>query len=438
MNIKQDSSKTEISEASLKKDYALTIIVQFVVLGSVFLVYRLAAKFLGTDGFSGYAMSRRTIALIQPALLMGLGVGIPRFIAYGHGNPDQANPDAYFISALCILIPVVSVLCFFLNLFNETFSFIFFGSSDYSNLILPITSMIIGGVLHSLCYSYLRGKLLMLRANLLQVINIGIIPPTVFFLSDNSLTSVLSATGIIWIIISLVFFLFLPVKFKECGLRKMIPYAKKIFGYSIMRVPGDFAFSALLALPAIVTAHISGMREGGYMAFGITVFNMSGSFFAPISTILLPKASHMIAKKNYEGLKHDLKRMLILAICLTTMGVTVLEVFTTQIIKIYLKNDFRETVMIIKILAIGIIPYVVYILLRSVIDAEYIKPINAINLVAALLFFIIGTSLILLFDIDYYHFYIAGIFTTAIYILGILSLIATCNIFKRNSLCPSS
>ena len=146
MNIRQDSGKTEISDASLKKDYALTIIVQFVVLASVFLVYKLAAEFLGTDGFSGYALSRRTISLIQPALLMGLGVGIPRYIAYGYADPDQRNPYAYFISAFFILALVVCVFCFFLNLFNETFSFIFFGSSDYSDLILPITYMIIGGM----------------------------------------------------------------------------------------------------------------------------------------------------------------------------------------------------------------------------------------------------------------------------------------------------
>ena len=155
-----------------------------------------------------------------------------------------------------------------------------------------------------------------------------------------------------------------------------------------------------------------------------------------ISTILLPKASHMIARANYEGLKYDLKRMLMLAICLTTLGVVILEIFTSQIIEIYLKKDFSETIMIIKIIAIGIVPYVVYILLRSVIDAGYIKAINAINIVAALLFFIIGASLILLFDKNY--IYIVGIFTMAIYVLGILSFIATRNIFKRNNHCQSS
>jgi O-antigen/teichoic acid export membrane protein len=426
----------ELSDASLKKDYALTIIVQFMVLASTFLVYKLAAEFLGADGFSGYALSRRTISLMQPALIMGLGVGIPRYIAYGYADPDQRNPDAYFISALFILAPVVCVLCFFFNLFNETFSLIFFGSSDYSYLILPITYMIIGGILYSSCYSYLRGRLLMLRANLLQVINMGIIPPIVFFLFGKSLASVLSVTGIIWITISLVFFLFLPIRLEACDPRKLIPYAKEIFGYSIMRVPGDFALSALLALPAILTAHISGMREGGYVAFGIVVFNMGGYFFAPISTILLPKASHMIARANYEGLKYDLKRMLMLAICLTTLGVVILEIFTAQIIEIYLKKDFSETIMIIRVIAIGIVPYVVYIILRSVIDAGYIKPINAINIVIAVLFFIMGASLILLFDRNY--IYIVGIFTMAIWVLGALSLIATFHIFKRNNHCQSS
>lgn len=424
------------SDASLKKDYAITLIVQFVVLASGLLVYKLAAEFLGKDGFSGYALSRRAIAFLQPILLMGLGVGIPRFIAYKHASPDHKNPDAYFLSAFLILALVTSVFCFVFNLFNGTFSFLLFGSSNYSYLILPITLMIVGMISHASCYCYYRGRLMMVRANLLQAITLGIIPPTVFFLFGKTLSSVLTVTGIIWIIISSLFFLFMPIRLRDYNLRMLVPYAKEIMSYSIMRVPGDFALSALFALPAILTAHISGVREAGYVAFGIAVLNMSGSFFAPISTILLPKASYMIARANYKGLKYDLKRMLISAICLTALGVVILEIFTDQIIRIYLKENFTETIMIIKIIAIGIIPYVIYIILRSVIDANYVKPINAINIVIAFLFFIISVSLILLFYKNY--IYIVGIFTIAIYVLGMLSLIEIRNIFKRNNHCQSS
>ncbi len=277
---------------------------------------------------------------------------------------------------------------------------------------------------------------MMVRANLLQAIILGIIPPTVFFLFGKTLSSVLTVTGIIWIIISSIFFLFMPIRLRDYNLRMLVPYAKEIMSYSIMRVPGDFALSALFALPAILTAHISGVGEAGYVAFGIAVLNMSSSFFVPISTILLPKASHMIARANYKGLKYDLKRMLISAICLTALGVMILEIFTDQIIGIYLKENFTETIMIIKIIAIGIIPYVIYIILRSVIDANYVKPINAINIVITFLFFIISVSLILLFNKNY--IYIVGIFTIAIYVLGMLSLIEIRNIFKRNNHCQSS
>lgn len=426
----------KFSDASLKKDYALTTIVQFAVLISGFLVYKLAAEFLGTDGFSGYALSRRTIALLQSALLMGLGVGIPRYIAHGYSSKDKKNPDLYFISAIFILAPVVFVFCILLNLFNETFSFLFFGSSNYSYLILSITCMIIGSIFHASCYSYFRGRLMMLRANILQFINIGVIPPAVFFLFGKTLSSILTATGIIWITISLICFIFIPIRLGVWDYRKIIAYAKEILGYSIMRVPGDFALSALLSLPAILTAHIAGTKVGGYVAFGIVVFNMGGYFFAPISTILLPKASHMIARSDYEGLKYDLRRMLILAICLTALGVVILEVFTDQIIEIYLKKNYFETIMIVRVIAIGIVPYVVYILLRSIIDAGYAKPINAINIIIAGLIFLIGSSLILLFEKNY--IYIIVIFTVAACILGMLSLFATRNIFKRNNHCQSS
>ena len=426
----------KISDASLKKDYALTIIVQFVVLASGLLVYKLAAEFFGTDGFSGYALSRRTISLIQPALLMGLGVGIPRYIAYGCAKPDQKNPDAYFISALFILVPVFFIFFIFFNLFNGTFSYIFFGSSDYSYLILPITCMIIGQIFHASCYSYFRGRLMMMRANLLQAINMGIIPPATFFLFGKSLSTVLAVTGIVWIIISSLAFLFMPIKLGACNPRKLVPYAKEIMGYSIMRVPGDFALSALLALPAILTAHMTGVREAGFVAFGTVVFNMGGYFFAPISTILLPKASHMIARANYEGLKYDLKRMLMSAICLTTLGVVILEIFTSQLIEIYLKKNFFETIMIVRVFAIGIVPYVVYIVLRSIIDANYVKPINVINMIVSLLFFITGVLLIVLFKMNY--IYIVGIFVISIYVLGMLSLFVTRTIFRRKSYCQSS
>jgi len=426
----------KISDASLKKDYVLTIIVQFVVLASGLLVYKLAAECFGTDGFSGYALSRRTISLIQPALLMGLGVGIPRYIAYGYSNPDQKNPDAYFISALFILVPVFFIFFIFFNLFNGTFSYIFFGSSNYSYLILPISCMIVGQIFHASCYSYFRGRLMMMRANLLQAINMGIIPPATFFLFGKSLSTVLAVTGIVWIIISSLAFLFMPIKLGACNPGKLVPYAKEIMGYSIMRVPGDFALSALLALPAILTAHMTGVREAGFVAFGTVVFNMGGYFFAPISTILLPKASHMIARANYEGLKYDLKRMLMSAICLTTLGVVILEIFTSQLIEIYLKKNFFETIMIVRVFAIGIVPYVVYIVLRSIIDANYVKPINVINMIVSLLFFITGVLLIVLFKMNY--IYIVGIFVISIYVLGMLSLFVTRTIFRRKSYCQSS
>ena len=116
------------------------------VLASVFLVYKLAAEFLGTDGFSGYALSRRTTSLIQPALLMGFRRGNTKIYCVWICRPRSKKSRCIFHKYLFNTCSDCLFFLLFINLFNETFSFIFFGSSDYSDLVLPITYMIIGGI----------------------------------------------------------------------------------------------------------------------------------------------------------------------------------------------------------------------------------------------------------------------------------------------------
>ena len=66
----------------MKNKYVITFATEFVVLISSLLVYKLAAIVLGNTGFSEYALSRRILSFIQPAVLMGLTVGIPRYMGY--------------------------------------------------------------------------------------------------------------------------------------------------------------------------------------------------------------------------------------------------------------------------------------------------------------------------------------------------------------------
>src|ERR1700730_9978680 len=69
------------------REYLPTFVTEFAVLISQVVAYKLAAYFLGPNGFSEYAVARRTIMLIYPVAMLGLGVGLPRYI----GPADARN-----------------------------------------------------------------------------------------------------------------------------------------------------------------------------------------------------------------------------------------------------------------------------------------------------------------------------------------------------------
>lgn len=371
----------------------ITFITEFFVLVSGILVYKLAASLFGKMGFSEYALSRRAVSFIQPALLLGLGVGIPRYIAYS--TNDKIKSDSYFLAGFLVLLVASAAFFALFNLNSKTVSFLIFGSNGYAFLVYPISLMLFGLVLHALTYSYFRGHIMMIKANMLQIINMGVVPLIVFYISDT-VSALLYYTGMLWIIVSCVF-LFLVFRKIRVSFSKLFERTRELFIYGIQRVPGDFGLAALLSLPAFFTSHIGSVKEAGYVSFGVSVLNMIGAAFAPIGIILLPKASQLIASNSWDILERYTKNILKITVFLTASGVILFEVFAKDILILYLGKELSDIVFMVRILIISAVAYNIYIATRSIIDAIYVKAINTRNIIISLALFVIVTSVALIF-----------------------------------------
>jgi O-antigen/teichoic acid export membrane protein len=425
-NVKKYKASTNLN---MRKKYIITFMAEFLVLVSGILVYKFAAHFLGNVGFSEYALSRRTIALMQPALLMGLGVAIPRYVAYSSGSTTR-NPDFYFVSAVGMLFVVVIGTISLMYLFKRTIAFLIFGSSGYTYLILPLALMLVGIISHIMCYTYFQGKLLMAKANLLQVVNIAIVPLVVFLLAHNT-AKILVFMGGLWLTISMVSFFYILRQLQIPSSKiTILPYAKEIFIYGIQRVPGDFGLAALLSLIAVFTAHTAGVEQAGYVAFGISILSAAASLFAPIGLVLLPHASQMVANLEINKLRNYVKRIFAASMFLTLIGVIVFIIFADVLIKLYLGSSFLKLSSVAKVIAVGIIPYTVFVSMRSVLDSYYLKAVNAKNILISLGFFLVCGGLTLFLSISYKYIVIE--FILSLFVLGALTLIDVKKIFKQN------
>ncbi|HNW90545.1 MAG TPA: hypothetical protein PKN48_12845 [Bacteroidales bacterium] len=395
--------------------YITTYLTEFSLLVAGILIYYFAFNIFSETDFASYSLIRRNLSFFQPVVFLGLAVGITRFVSFNLS--DKVKSGNFFIAGAVMVFISVAFFSSLLYIFKNQIALLLFGDSSFSYLMLPLIVLIAGICIHSLSYAYFRGAMLMYRANLLQFINLFAGNLAAFYLSDN-LTEVIYYTGLIWIITGLVFFIIILFRI-DFQRKSILKAAKELFPYSIYRVPGDVALAALLTVPSLITARYAGIIAAGYIAFGITLMNMAGAAFSPISLLLLPKISNLAANKHYETIFIKAKKTIEITLLISVSAIVIFEIFATQIINIYLKDASPDLIITARIIALGIPGYAIYIVLRSVLDALHYRAINTRNLIIAFGVYAIGTAVLLLYRFD--GMINTFIFSFSVTLLGILS-----------------
>lgn len=407
----------------------LTFATEFTVLIAGILVYKLAANIPEANGFSAYAIVRRTVSFIQPLLILGMGVGIPRYVAFAGTGTAYKDQGSYFVAGFSIVQVITVFFAGFFILFRDQFSFLIFGSTSYGYLVPYMSLMLFGMVTHSLAYGYLRGKMKMNAANILQLVNLGIVPLLVFLLTPV-IENVLLFTGLSWAVISLLFSLglFFSITWKK---ENLMPCAKELLRYGLQRVPGDVALAGFLALPAYFTAHLvaDDLKTAGYVAFGMSLLNMVGAAFGPISLLMLPQASKAIAAKDFLLLRSFSDKIVRLTLLLTVLGLLMIEIFTEPIMKLYLGSSLAGMNACIRVILFASVGYSLYIALRSILDAYYVRAVNTKNIFIAFALFTLPAAVFVLQKCNY--MYMLYSFITSMTLLGLLTYVETQKIFRK-------
>lgn len=409
----------------MKKELILTFITQMSIMVIGLLLYRFALRSLGDNGFAEYALSRRIISLMLPVCYLGLSVGMPRYMAIN--VTDKKAADSFFISGTLVFISVAMIFAAILNAAPGTFSAVFLGNVDLKYLIFPISLMLTANIIHTVCYSYFRGNMNMSKANFINLLNLGGAQAAAFMFASD-VKSLLNITAIMMMASALTVLTYIMLtQIKHYSIEKK--YLKELLHYGIQRLPGDFGMAALLALPAIITAHMSDLITAGNVAFGITLLNMCGAVFAPIGLVLLPKISQLIARKEYAKMNIYIKKLMVVTGLLTIAGFIIYELFAKYILAIYLGSADEARVLLTRIIMLAVLGHTFYVSQRSVIDAYFFKSYNTRNILIALLIFA-ALAFALHFAGNFY--YIVGAFVISEWILAGMSVLVVTRIIKEN------
>jgi O-antigen/teichoic acid export membrane protein len=382
----RDRTQSRFSPARI---YSATLVTELLVMLVQIAVYKLVATWLGQAGFSQYALARRVLAFLQPLTLLGLGMALPRYLALTEGRGEASRSARYFCAALLWAGGFTVLLAATLLIWPRWFSYLFFGGTAYRSLIAPMALMLVGMSLHCILYAFLRGKMAVGRANALQLIDNGLLPLLVLGLVHKDVAGMLWALGFGWTATAGTMCLITVVML---GWENPVSEGRELLRYGLQRVPGDFALIALLALPAFFAAHVGGIQQAGFVAFGLSLVNMIASVFSPVGIILLPKVSRAIGSGDFKSVRSEIVFIRRSALLISGAMVLLFEVLGAHLIRIYLGEAYVAAQGVVKVLALGGLPLAFYSALRSVIDAFHHRAINTINLLVALALFLMGSG----------------------------------------------
>jgi len=244
-------------------------------------------------------------------------------------------------------------------------------------------------------YAVFRGRGDMNLANLLQLVNNGIVPVTAFMFVPHYAPTVLTATGLTWMLTSVAALVGVMTRdrTKEIPARPLGDHLRVLLRFGVPRVPGEFALVGLFALPALIALRTQGVVAAGQFSAGMSLLSLVAGAFGPVGLVLLPRASAQAASGDLHGLRSIVLKMLGAGIVLAIAAVAIGEFLIPPFVRWYFGKAFIPAIPVFRICLLGAIPYAIYVLLRNILDALDVRAVNSRNLLITLALLLILCAL---------------------------------------------
>jgi len=416
------STYNVFSKAQIYNKYFITFVFSLVNAFFNFWFFRIALKELGEESFYYYAYSRRIISFISPILMMGVGVGLPRYMGIYYKYKRDVSP---LLSAGLLIVLMVSIFWALINLaLNNYLTTLLWGELTEFTLLLNLSICLnliainVWAVLHS----YFRGKLMVFSSGVLLLISQSAIP----FLGFYFMGSLNVVYNFISLLLLGITFLILIVLYRQKSIVPKIKDVIKLFKYGLSRIPGDLALSLLVFLPSLFAITFLNIEYAGIISFAGAILTLSAIPASAISFNMLSRSSFLYLEDK-KLLRIETIKIIIGGLLYGIIVFVLLSYLLEFLITWFLDKSLLKHIEILKYFLIAIPPYIIFVLLRSVIDGTKTKAYNSKNLIFALFTFIVF-GLIAITNHSIYTI-IFGIIA-AYCILALLSLIRVFKIFK--------
>jgi O-antigen/teichoic acid export membrane protein len=353
-------------------------------------VTRLLAQGLGPEEFGAYSITRRIVTTILPFSTLAMGIGLARYL--GIAKNESSKRSAYLLGAVGIVLSFTLLTITIGLILSPWLSYLIFQHDGYESLFRALLFMIAGCSIYTILYSYYRGIGKMKLANLWQlgVMACGFLLVSILFSHTGNAALIITLFGILYMI---TIFFVVCYSFNAYRIiqhpKRIIKVTKELFRYGWARTPAGLTFGGLLSIGPLLAPHFGSLKDAGYLVVGQSLFRIVESSVVAFGLVALPKIARLYSEKKEGFIKERLIDLFTFLFQIGLFATLHLCLWSDLIVQAWLGSAYQQAAPLMRIIVLALIPYLAYVMLRSVIDAVEVKAVNSLNLFISL---IIGTG----------------------------------------------
>jgi len=348
---------------------------------------------LDEERFGAYTLARRMVSTFAPIVLVAMDVAVSRSAAMAASGAARLR---YLFGAVALSLLPGSVLVGLGLVFARPLTDVIFHSQVYFSVCLASLFMLWGASFYTVLYGYYLGTGNVIRANVWQLATAAVGPLLIaaFLASSGRVALIVFLMGVLPLaaIVPLLLNLYKALVQQKVVLRLKSTMAE-LWRYGAPRMPGGWAAEGLFTVAPFLAPYFGTLSQGGHLVIGQYPLKVVTGGMAAFGLVVLPKVAQAFVGKQKPYVESLVTDIISSVWHLGAYATLHLLLWADHIVLLWFGPQYSEAGIAIKIFSFGLIPYLAYVMLRSVVDAVEVKAVNTLNLYLALSVSVVGCLL---------------------------------------------
>ena len=378
------------------------------------------------EGFAIYNLIKRVSSFIVFPLLVGAGIGIPRYISFLKGKATNDSYE-YLLSAIIIFCCTFGLFSVITLIFPEVLLKAFEGAQiDKASVFFSVLLFILSQGLYVLLSAYYRGRVQFGPMSLLNIAVMSVLPLGFLYVGTDVFGYFtwysLATLGLLITLLTLLGFR------SQVSIRRIRYKSYRLFNFGYPRIVAELGLFALEFMPVFLISLFVGLADSGYMSMTFILLKLGSMLYELIGSLILPYFGKLFKSQPPEVFVNRVNQLLIGGL-ITSVCITIGFYFLIPVAVEIFFPSLSKAIFPSQMVYMAFPVYSLYLLLRNILDIVVDKAYNSINLSIA---FVIQ---LLLLSIGFYFgdsiFYSILSLVIPYFVLGLMPYLVWVNIKKR-------